>query len=717
MMLTDSPLDDYQRLCFKNNSPYNVHTSTYKSNLTPTMRALLSHFDNNPAAVKQDKLLNCNEYQFPDLVMSYNTESHDDNQENGDEARSSHVSASGRMTPMSSPSRCGGTNSESEMLLDAKIEVPFSNSSTGAPQKGASFSGVASGTTISKNQQFKLTNLNSNHRTINNNNCILWTDFHQTDNSEDNFVFLTGIWRLYQDVMKGLIKTPRKSGDSQTRQDFCRQEYDFIISNCFCDDDSNYENNNDINDYSKKFHRRKSTGTTFTNITPNSSNRSTTSYGLSTSATTGASNNSASKNNSNQPNYVDFHWFDIPEKFRYQLFNQFEKHLREERQVDTTNLPKFEDYIQRIRGGYIKIQGTWVPWYIAKSICVRFCFPIRYLLVPIFGDTFPKECEDYFFNTHMNNLNDFLKSEHMLTTNRRRRKSTGLISPPSLNSSVTLNNNESHLPPFLSPNCHRSHTHVQTVDANGRRSSETTISPGTRTTKLQFKHNPAIIEEPAYSDLSHDAGHYGMHTYSDNHLVPENMDQHRKRSLSWSYSSQLNAKKQKLPPISLLMKTINWNNNQSVNLPSETNPTVQTISKLASFYTTRGHKYSYPENIFTVNNSEGKAPYNLKDDKTIHNQAAYASPTSTSSSASPKNYNLGVVMPTATNNGLHFGYDATAVPRNVPDNLYESGSKRLKVSLPHNFSDTYSFQYRNSSTLHNPPKTKGTYYSPIIHNE
>lgn len=49
-------------------------------------------------------------------------------------------------------------------------------------------------------------------------------------------------------------------------------------------------------------------------------------------------------------------------------------------------------YIKRVRGGYLKIQGTWVPFFLCKKLAVRFCYYIRYKLVPIFGPEFPSQC-------------------------------------------------------------------------------------------------------------------------------------------------------------------------------------------------------------------------------------------------------------------------------------------------------------------------------------
>lgn len=49
-------------------------------------------------------------------------------------------------------------------------------------------------------------------------------------------------------------------------------------------------------------------------------------------------------------------------------------------------------YIKRVRGGFLKIQGTWVPFFLCKKLAVRFCYYIRFKLVPIFGPEFPSQC-------------------------------------------------------------------------------------------------------------------------------------------------------------------------------------------------------------------------------------------------------------------------------------------------------------------------------------
>lgn len=54
--------------------------------------------------------------------------------------------------------------------------------------------------------------------------------------------------------------------------------------------------------------------------------------------------------------------------------------------------PDLEPVIKRVRGGFLKIQGTWVPFDIAKTLAARTCFHIRYALVPLFGPDFPASC-------------------------------------------------------------------------------------------------------------------------------------------------------------------------------------------------------------------------------------------------------------------------------------------------------------------------------------
>lgn len=53
---------------------------------------------------------------------------------------------------------------------------------------------------------------------------------------------------------------------------------------------------------------------------------------------------------------------------------------------------QYQAYIKRIRGGFLKIQGTWLPFKLCKILARRFCYNIRFSLIPIFGPDFPEAC-------------------------------------------------------------------------------------------------------------------------------------------------------------------------------------------------------------------------------------------------------------------------------------------------------------------------------------
>lgn len=54
--------------------------------------------------------------------------------------------------------------------------------------------------------------------------------------------------------------------------------------------------------------------------------------------------------------------------------------------------PELAPLIRRVRGGYLKIQGTWMPYEVALRLSRRVAWPIREDLVPLFGPTFPSTC-------------------------------------------------------------------------------------------------------------------------------------------------------------------------------------------------------------------------------------------------------------------------------------------------------------------------------------
>ncbi|KAJ7576463.1 transcription regulator HTH, apses-type DNA-binding domain-containing protein [Mycena floridula] len=54
--------------------------------------------------------------------------------------------------------------------------------------------------------------------------------------------------------------------------------------------------------------------------------------------------------------------------------------------------PDLAPVIRRVRGGYLKIQGTWMPYEVALRLSRRVAWPIRDDLIPLFGPTFPSTC-------------------------------------------------------------------------------------------------------------------------------------------------------------------------------------------------------------------------------------------------------------------------------------------------------------------------------------
>ncbi|KAJ6468671.1 hypothetical protein C8R47DRAFT_1302439 [Mycena vitilis] len=54
--------------------------------------------------------------------------------------------------------------------------------------------------------------------------------------------------------------------------------------------------------------------------------------------------------------------------------------------------PELAQVIRRVRGGYLKIQGTWMPYEIALKLARRVAWNIREDLIPLFGPTFPDTC-------------------------------------------------------------------------------------------------------------------------------------------------------------------------------------------------------------------------------------------------------------------------------------------------------------------------------------
>ncbi|KOG98802.1 Xbp1p [Saccharomyces eubayanus] len=396
--LSDSPLDDYQRLylvsVLDRNSPpasFSSGLSIKKANYKSSIAAQFTHpnFIVRPQNATEggedgrppQNVLNCFEYQFPNL-QTIQSPLHE--QELFAQLSSSNAAAAA--TASHPPLHLHGKNVLMGKIILAASRAnrtPVSASPIKQERKSLSAASRENGpSSLTKNQQFKLTKMDHNlinDKLINPNNCVIWSH-------DSGYVFMTGIWRLYQDVMKGLINLPRKDAAAASQQQFlCKAEFEKILSFCF------YNHNSFPSDDSSNLllsstsasppKRRKSTGSAF--LDP----------GSSSSATPSAQAN----------NYIDFHWNNIKPELRDFICQSYKDFLIDELGPDQLDLPNLNpaNFTKRIRGGYIKIQGTWLPMEISRLLCLRFCFPIRYLLVPIFGPEFPRDCEAWYL-AHQN---------------------------------------------------------------------------------------------------------------------------------------------------------------------------------------------------------------------------------------------------------------------------------------------------------------------------
>lgn len=54
--------------------------------------------------------------------------------------------------------------------------------------------------------------------------------------------------------------------------------------------------------------------------------------------------------------------------------------------------PDIKNKVYKTKGGCLKVQGTWIQYDVAKQLASRFCWPIRFALVPVFGCDFVDVC-------------------------------------------------------------------------------------------------------------------------------------------------------------------------------------------------------------------------------------------------------------------------------------------------------------------------------------
>lgn len=103
------------------------------------------------------------------------------------------------------------------------------------------------------------------------------------------------------------------------------------------------------------------------------------------------------------------------------------------------SVPELECLCRKIRGGFLKIQGTWVPYKLAYELCRRVAWRIRMDLVPIFGHDFPGKC--------LAPLDPGFGDLRILTSARRTRRSPPAAS--SMNSAATEHKNVQRSKPIV----------------------------------------------------------------------------------------------------------------------------------------------------------------------------------------------------------------------------------------------------------------------------
>ncbi|GMM56747.1 Xbp1 protein [Maudiozyma humilis] len=282
--LTDHPMDDYQRSFFSyillndKEVDLNIEYTTYKTSIAEQFISPIyqknkqkhprKHGRHSGHHRRSKHLLECFEYQFPNLRRNF----HDGSSDSED---GTDITSEENLTELYKRNLC--LNSDNAKILDgfiidnlvsrlqtdgASAETDTSQNSTGRRIRPshASTSNITTKTvsnnsnpsdtetvisadtplsevsadaisySLTKNQKFKLQKIDhiseANQKMINPNNSVIWT-------FEGGYVFLTGIWRLYQDVMKGLITIPRKHcpEEKDTYQRTCAEEFDHVLSN------------------------------------------------------------------------------------------------------------------------------------------------------------------------------------------------------------------------------------------------------------------------------------------------------------------------------------------------------------------------------------------------------------------------------------------------------------------------------------------------------
>lgn len=413
LMLSDNPLDDYQRSYFASLSRCGANQADQAADSVAAAAAQLlksaqedlhiiksryrtsavQSFHDVQGDVgaraherlpKKHNALECSEYQLPDVLRSQGRQV------------AAATTFSGAVAAASSDAN-GAAPRRNSAPHDARLCSSLAlGPGTLLDTTAARASPDHDLNCLTKNQQFRLRKMqysdqrqNAHSQVINPNNCVLWD--HQT-----GYVFFTGIWRLYQDVMHGLIALDRSADASPTadplpaadRKAHCQKELDYVVARCF------YEKALDVTS-PECINRRKLAGRRGYRQHSQSGASGAGAAGSAAASAAGVSAAGGSSGSSGPTvpsavHYSDVHWHNLDAELKARLCNIYRRKHQFFEEFE------FQDLMKRIRGGYIKIQGTWLPYEVSRELCLRFCYPIRYFLVPIFGHDFPQDCANWY---------------------------------------------------------------------------------------------------------------------------------------------------------------------------------------------------------------------------------------------------------------------------------------------------------------------------------
>lgn len=103
--------------------------------------------------------------------------------------------------------------------------------------------------------------------------------------------------------------------------------------------------------------------------------------------------------------------------------------------------PTIAPYLRKVRGGYLKIQGTWLPFETARTLARRVAWQVRYDLIPLFGPEFPDTC----LGPGEPGFGQLLLSAPKPRGRRGTKKGgTALVAPPSEKSTAPSQNGSCH---------------------------------------------------------------------------------------------------------------------------------------------------------------------------------------------------------------------------------------------------------------------------------